>query len=111
MLILLNLSNRLLIIFFFLQLYSITGSVQDNSVAKIKEIDNNPSSSIRANRNDSIPDKVLRLMSHYKDIIRYENNHLVFSSNNTKIKYNDFKEKNTSELLDNPDIEDMFFWK
>lgn len=58
---------------------------------------------------DSIPKNVTKLKRVYKDIIGFENNYLIFS-NNTRLIYNDSKQKNTSELLDNPDIEDMFFW-
>ncbi|MFM7636790.1 MAG: M15 family metallopeptidase [Crocinitomicaceae bacterium] len=98
----------MIIIFFILQLFSCSGNVQEKSVFKIKEIES--FKSFQANTTDSIPAKVQKLMSIYKEIVRYENNYIFFS-NNTKIKFNDFKEKNTAELLENPDVEDMFYWK
>lgn len=58
---------------------------------------------------DSIPKNVLKLMKWYPDVIGYKDNHVLFSDN-TKMVYDDGKEKGPQELLDNPDIEDMFKW-
>lgn len=60
-------------------------------------------------KTDDLPVEVKKLKKLYKDI-SYENGYIIFS-NKTKIIYNDGKLKNTQELLDNPDIKDMFHWK
>jgi hypothetical protein len=60
--------------------------------------------------NDNTPSDVKKLKRLYKDIVSFENGYLIFS-NKTKLIYNDGKSKKTQELLDNPDIKDMFHWK
>lgn len=95
------------LIFLILQLFSFKNGYQ--TTAQVKKIENKIEFS-KSKLNDTIPTSVKNLMSTYKDIVRFENNYLVFS-NKTKLVYNDSKIKNISELLDDPDIEDMFFWK
>jgi hypothetical protein len=56
------------------------------------------------------PNAVLTLMKHYPQIKGYEAGRLIFYDN-TGIVYDDEKEKNHSQLLENADIEDMFKWK
>jgi hypothetical protein len=58
---------------------------------------------------DDLPTEVKKLKKIYKDI-KYENGYIIFS-NKSKIIFNDGKSKTTQELLDNPDIKDMFHWK
>ncbi len=103
----LNPTNKMIILLMFFQLLSCSRSDQSNNqISK-------PAKKIiysTDKQNDSIPDRVRKLMSLYKDIIGFEDNQLIFL-NKTKLVYNDSKEKKLSELLDNPDVEDMFFWK
>jgi hypothetical protein len=58
---------------------------------------------------DHTPDNVKKLMQYYPQIVRYENNLLHFTDGSTMI-YDDHKKKKKSELLTNPDIEDMFYY-
>jgi hypothetical protein len=102
----LNPSDKLLLIFLFLQIFSCSQSDDLRSQIKNSEQRSVPSNIL----NDSVPENVRKLMSYYKDIVGFENNYLVFSTK-TKLVYDDKKIKATAELLDNPDIEDIFFWK
>jgi hypothetical protein len=88
----------LLLIHFFL----ISPFIEENLDINNKIISNKP-------LND-LPEEVKKLKKLYKEIISYENGHLIFS-NKTKLIYTDGKSKNTQELLDNPDIKGMFHWK
>lgn len=57
-----------------------------------------------------IPLNVQKLIKAYPNQIKdYKDNKLYFADNST-LEYNDFKKKNSLELLDNPDIEDQFFY-
>lgn len=102
----LNPSDKLLLIFLLLQFISCSQTDDLKSQFKNSE-QQSVSSSIQ---NDSTPKNVKKIMSCYKDIVGFENNHLIFS-NKTKLVFNDSKEKKLTELLDNPDVEDMFYWK
>jgi hypothetical protein len=97
--------NRLTLFFLIFLLLSCSGgSIKSQDIKKEKrEI---YSSKI----NGSIPKYAEKIIKLYKDVIGFENNYLIFS-NKTKLVFDDAKEKNISELLDNPDIEDMFHWK
>ena len=57
-----------------------------------------------------IPDPVRILMKFYPQIVKYENNR-VYCTNGESFMYDDGKKKSSQELLDNPDIEDMFTYK
>jgi hypothetical protein len=48
-------------------------------------------------------------MKYYPQIIKYENNALFFNDGTT-MQYDDGKRKNKIELLNNPDVEDMFYY-
>lgn len=50
------------------------------------------------------------IKKNYIDVSNYENGYLVFSDK-SRIIYNDKKTKSRNELLDKPDIQDMFYWK
>jgi len=101
----LNPSDKLLLTFLLLQILSCSHS--DDLKSQFK---NSEQRSVSPNiQNDSVPRNVKKLMSFYNEI-GFENNYLVFS-NKTKLVYDDKKTKTTAELLDNPDIEDIFFWK
>jgi hypothetical protein len=54
-----------------------------------------------------IPDPVRILLKYYSQITKYENNR-VYCKNGDSFIYDDGKKKDSQELLDNPDIEDMF---
>ena len=59
---------------------------------------------------ESIPEEVEKLMSAYPNqIIGFEDNHIIFADS-TKLLFDDEKEKSFEELLDNPDIQDMFYY-
>jgi len=60
--------------------------------------------------NDSTPAKVVLLMKLYKDIVEYKEGTLIFSDK-TSLVYDDAKQKSIDELLNNPDVEDMFIWR
>ena len=57
-----------------------------------------------------IPDPVRILMKFYPQIVKYDNNR-VYCTNGESFMYDDGKKKSPQELLDNPDIEDMFTYK
>ena len=57
-----------------------------------------------------IPEPVSILMKYYPQIVKYENNR-VYCKNGESFLYDDGKKKSPQELLDNPDIEDMFTYK
>jgi hypothetical protein len=57
-----------------------------------------------------IPEPVRILMKYYPQIVKYENNR-VYCKNGESFLYDDGKKKSPQELLDNPDIEDMFTYK
>jgi hypothetical protein len=57
--------------------------------------------------NAQIPDQMRILMKYYPQIAKFENNTVIMKSGETFI-YDDGKKKTAQELLDNPDIEDMF---
>ncbi|OXA76891.1 hypothetical protein B0A58_06435 [Flavobacterium branchiophilum NBRC 15030 = ATCC 35035] len=57
------------------------------------------------------PPQVLKLMQAYPDqIIEFRDNKLFFADKSFLI-YDDFKTKNSQELLDNPDVEDQFAYR
>ncbi len=57
-----------------------------------------------------IPLNVKKLMKVYPNqIIGFKDNQLIFKDNSTLI-YNDFKTKSIQDLIENPDIEDHFFY-
>ena len=56
-----------------------------------------------------IPEKVQKLLNHYPQIIEFKENKLFFKDGSSLI-YDDFKTKSTTELIENPDIEDQFFY-
>ncbi|WP_310556886.1 M15 family metallopeptidase, partial [Flavobacterium sp.] len=57
----------------------------------------------------SIPDNVKKLMKHYPQIVDFKDDKLIFKDGSTLI-YDDNKKKNFQQLIDNPDIEDQFFY-
>jgi hypothetical protein len=57
---------------------------------------------------NSIPKEVEKLLSAYpSQIIGFENNYLVFSDS-SRLLFDDGKQKSAEELLNNPDVKDMF---
>ncbi len=56
---------------------------------------------------DSIPIKVKKIMAAYPTVVGYAQNNIVFSDG-SRMLYDDGKIKDNLELLENPDIEDMF---
>jgi hypothetical protein len=60
--------------------------------------------------NQKTPKEVEMLMKYYPQIVKYENNILYFKDG-TALIYDDGKQKNTQQLLENPDIEDQFFYE
>lgn len=62
-------------------------------------------------KKDSVPRYVRQLISAYPDFIsELRNNKLIFSDG-TSMLWDDKKEKNAEQLLDNPDLEDQFAYK
>lgn len=61
---------------------------------------------------EKIPANARKLIRHYKDrLAGFENNHLIFRDG-TRLRWDDgIKNKSFQQLLDNPDIEDMFAFK
>jgi D-alanyl-D-alanine carboxypeptidase len=57
-----------------------------------------------------IPKNVKKLMKHYPQIIDFKDNKLIFDDMSVLI-YDDEKNKSTQQLLENPDIEDQFFYE
>lgn len=58
-------------------------------------------------KDSDIPENVKKLMKHYSKIKAFKDNFLYFEDG-TKLLYDDKKMKNESELMNSPDIEDMF---
>ena len=56
-----------------------------------------------------VPENVQKLLNHYPQIIEFKKNKLFFKDGSNLI-YDDFKTKSTIELIENPDIEDQFFY-
>ena len=56
-----------------------------------------------------VPEKVQKLLNHYPQIIEFKENKLFFKDGSYLI-YDDFKTKSTTELIENPDVEDQFFY-
>lgn len=58
---------------------------------------------------EKIPENAMKLIRHYKErISRFEDNHIVFTDG-TKMLWDDgIKNKTYQQLLDKPDLEDMF---
>jgi hypothetical protein len=54
-----------------------------------------------------IPTNVYKLIKNYQDIVSYKDNYIYFSDG-TKLIYDDRKAKSFEQLLNEPDIEDMF---
>jgi hypothetical protein len=79
----------------------------ENTDQKVKLVELKKEPSIAYS--DSIPKEVNKMMHLFKDIVGFENNAIVFADK-SKIIYDDSKNKSTDELLNNPDIEDMFHW-
>jgi hypothetical protein len=59
---------------------------------------------------DSIPNEVKKIMAVYPAVIGYSQNYILLSDG-TRLLYDDGKTKAQSELLENPDIEDMFAYR
>jgi hypothetical protein len=57
-----------------------------------------------------VPKNVLKLMKYYSIISEYKNNYIYFSDG-SKLIYDDHKTKNVTELINSPDIEDMFIYE
>ena len=57
----------------------------------------------------NIPEKVQKLLNYYPQIIDYKENKLFFKDGSYLI-YDDFKTKSTTELIENPDIQNQFFY-
>ncbi|WP_395074960.1 M15 family metallopeptidase [Flavobacterium sp.] len=57
----------------------------------------------------SIPQNVKKLIKFYPQIINFKENKLFFKDGSTLI-YDDKIKKSTQEIIDNPDIEDQFFY-
>jgi hypothetical protein len=99
--------NKLVFLFFSLCF----GSCQDNNLplattSLLKDSKN------RALEKDSvqIPDNAIKLIAFYADVISFKDNYIYFSDG-TKLIYDDGKKKTFDELLNEPDIEDMFTFK
>ena len=58
-------------------------------------------------RNDEIPGNVQKLMKHYPAVVGYQDNHLMFKDG-SRMLYDDGKDKDYTQLLENADVEDMF---
>lgn len=59
---------------------------------------------------DKYPENVKDLLRSYPDqIIRYSDNHLFFKDG-SKLLFDDFKKKNTAQLLFEPSIKDQFYY-
>ena len=56
-----------------------------------------------------IPENVKNLVKHYPQIVDFKNNKLIFKDG-SNIIYDDKIKRTTQELIDNPDIEDQFFY-
>ena len=56
-----------------------------------------------------VPEKVQKLLKYYPHIIDFKENKLFFKDGSSLI-YDDFKTKSKAELIENPDIEDQFFY-
>jgi hypothetical protein len=60
---------------------------------------------------DKTPVNVIRLMKHYPQIVKYENNKLYFS-NGRSLDYDDgISNKSNAQLLSNADVEDQFYFE
>ena len=57
----------------------------------------------------AIPENVKKLMKCYPQIIDYKKNKIIFQDGSTLI-YDDIKKKTIAEIMDNPDIEDQFYY-
>ena len=57
----------------------------------------------------NVPEKVQKLLKYYPQIIDFKENKLFFKDGSNLI-YDDFKTKSTTELVENPDVEDQFFY-
>jgi hypothetical protein len=58
---------------------------------------------------ESTPPEVKKLMKYYPQIVDFEDNKLIFADG-AKLVYDDGEDKSIRELMDNPDIEDQFFY-
>ncbi len=58
----------------------------------------------------TIPKNVKKLMKYYPQIIDFKDNSLIFKDNSSLV-YNDQKSKNSQDIIENPDIEDQFFFE
>jgi hypothetical protein len=58
----------------------------------------------------TIPDNVKKLMRYYPEIIDFKENRLIFNDKSSLI-YDDKKIKETKDLIENPDVEDQFFFE
>ena len=56
-----------------------------------------------------IPKEVRILMKYYPQIVGFENNRLLFKDG-TALLYDDGKQKSNKELLENPDVQDQFYY-
>lgn len=57
----------------------------------------------------TIPDNVKKLIQFYPQITNFKDNKLFFK-NGSSIVYDDNKKKTSQEVIDNPDVEDQFFY-
>ena len=57
----------------------------------------------------AIPENVKKLMKCYPQIIDFKENKIIFQDGSTLI-YDDKKKKSVVEIMDNPDIEDQFYY-
>jgi hypothetical protein len=64
-------------------------------------------SDISLDQETVIPANVQKLMKFYPDVLGFENNYLLFSDG-SQLLYDDGKVKSFTEVLDSPDVEDMF---
>lgn len=95
--------NNLFVVFLFLiHLACTTPSVNSSPDQISNEIKVSNSNGI-----DSIPGHVQKLMACYTSVVGFSNNFLLFEDGSS-LRYDDQKVKTELELLNDPDIEDMF---
>jgi hypothetical protein len=94
--------SNYLIVFVFL----IIGVCETPSNADLNLVD----IPVKIEDSDTLPKEVSVLMKYYSDIVDYKNGKLIFSNGFTLL-FNDSTEKSIEELLNKPDIQDMFTWK
>lgn len=93
------------LVIFLLQLLSLNSGIEKSLFSK----GHNDSIFELSKAKDSLPKNIKKIKLLYKDVSDFKDNQLVFS-NKLRLIYDDRKIRSTSELLDNPDVEDMFHW-